>query len=50
MEFAYPPLVEGTGEESGEVPLAWKYLPTLALPDGAHNYSKGNCVAGSFYL
>ncbi|XP_067934645.1 late secretory pathway protein AVL9 homolog isoform X2 [Watersipora subatra] len=40
VEFAYPPLVEGTGEESGEVPLAWKYLPTLALPDGAHNYSK----------
>jgi len=32
VEYAFPPL---------EVELdksAWKYLPTLAMPDGAHNY------------
>lgn len=23
-----------------ECPLGWKYLPTLALPDGSHNYDE----------
>ena len=41
VEYAYPPLVEGTDEASGELPEEWKHLPTLALPDGSHNYSKG---------
>lgn len=39
MEFSYPPLVQGT-EGKNECPNGWKYLPTLALPDGAHNFSE----------
>uniref|UniRef100_A0A8W7P741 UDENN domain-containing protein n=1 Tax=Anopheles coluzzii TaxID=1518534 RepID=A0A8W7P741_ANOCL len=38
VEFSYPPLVAGT-EGKGECPSGWKYLPTLALPDGSHNFS-----------
>lgn len=48
MEYSYPPLVPGTDEESGEVPVEWKHLPTLALPDGAHNYSKGSSAKNLF--
>uniref|UniRef100_A0A0N5A965 UDENN domain-containing protein n=1 Tax=Syphacia muris TaxID=451379 RepID=A0A0N5A965_9BILA len=32
IEYCYPPL-----SSDGSVPLAWQNLPTLALPDGAHN-------------
>lgn len=35
MEFSYPELVPG---HPNECPPGWKYLPTLALPDGSHNY------------
>ncbi|XP_053659686.1 late secretory pathway protein AVL9 homolog [Anopheles marshallii] len=38
VEFSYPPLVDGT-EGKSECPSGWKYLPTLALPDGSHNFS-----------
>ncbi|XP_064456810.1 late secretory pathway protein AVL9 homolog [Ornithodoros turicata] len=33
LEYAYPPLAD-------ELPEAWKHLPSLALPDGAHNYEE----------
>ncbi|KAH8327449.1 hypothetical protein KR059_001773 [Drosophila kikkawai] len=37
VEFSHPPLVSGsTGRH--ECPSGWKYLPTLALPDGSHNF------------
>uniref|UniRef100_A0A182QJ42 UDENN domain-containing protein n=1 Tax=Anopheles farauti TaxID=69004 RepID=A0A182QJ42_9DIPT len=38
VEFSYPPLVAGT-EGKSECPSGWKYLPTLALPDGSHNFA-----------
>ncbi|XP_055911437.1 late secretory pathway protein AVL9 homolog [Eupeodes corollae] len=37
VEFSYPPLIVDT-EGKNECPSGWKYLPTLALPDGSHNY------------
>ncbi|XP_074658896.1 late secretory pathway protein AVL9 homolog isoform X2 [Tubulanus polymorphus] len=40
LEFAYPPLIEGNSVDSHELPDVWKHLPSLALPDGAHNYEK----------
>ncbi|KAI5744384.1 hypothetical protein M8J76_001845 [Diaphorina citri] len=40
VEYAFPPLIEGTSSESNECPSEWKYLPTLALPDGSHNYEE----------
>ncbi|XP_041478563.1 late secretory pathway protein AVL9 homolog [Lytechinus variegatus] len=40
VDFSYPPLVEGSAEESHEVPSEWKHLPFLALPDGAHNFEE----------
>ncbi|ESN92581.1 hypothetical protein HELRODRAFT_186563 [Helobdella robusta] len=40
VEYAYPPLIEGNSHESNECPKQWKHLPSLALPDGAHNYSE----------
>lgn len=39
MEFSYPPLVPGT-EGGNECPIGWKYLPTLSLPDGSHNFEE----------
>ncbi|VDN07012.1 unnamed protein product [Thelazia callipaeda] len=33
VEFCYPPLANN----EGELPVAWQDLPSLALPDGAHN-------------
>lgn len=39
VEFSYPPLVNGT-EGKNECPSGWKYLPTLALPDGSHNFTE----------
>lgn len=39
VEFSYPPIV--TDSNSGnECPNGWKYLPTLALPDGSHNFEE----------
>lgn len=40
VEFSYPPLIPDNPVDSNEVPEVWKYLPSLALPDGAHNYKK----------
>ncbi|XP_036982384.2 late secretory pathway protein AVL9 homolog isoform X1 [Artibeus jamaicensis] len=40
VEFSYPPLIAGEGHDSHTVPEEWKYLPFLALPDGAHNYQE----------
>lgn len=40
LEYAYPPLVEGCTSDSQEMPEPWKHLPSLALPDGAHNYEE----------
>ncbi|XP_054427311.1 late secretory pathway protein AVL9 homolog [Pteronotus mesoamericanus] len=40
VEFSYPPLIPGEGHDSHTVPEEWKYLPFLALPDGAHNYQE----------
>ncbi|CAH0554963.1 unnamed protein product [Brassicogethes aeneus] len=37
VEFSYPPIVTGA---PNECPVGWKYLPTLALPDGSHNYDE----------
>lgn len=37
MEFSYPPLVKGSTGKN-ECPSGWKYLSTLALPDGSHNF------------
>ncbi|XP_077515438.1 late secretory pathway protein AVL9 homolog [Amblyomma americanum] len=43
LEYAYPPIL-GRGEtgaqENQDLPDAWKHLPSLALPDGAHNYEE----------
>ncbi|XP_008394642.1 late secretory pathway protein AVL9 homolog [Poecilia reticulata] len=38
VEFSYPPLMPNEGHDSSLLPEEWKYLPFLALPDGAHNY------------
>lgn len=40
VEFSYPPLILGDGHDSHTLPEEWKYLPFLALPDGAHNYQE----------
>ncbi|XP_063160139.1 late secretory pathway protein AVL9 homolog [Candoia aspera] len=39
-EFSYPPLIPGESHDSNSLPEEWKYLPFLALPDGAHNYQE----------
>uniref|UniRef100_A0A6Q2X5Z6 UDENN domain-containing protein n=1 Tax=Esox lucius TaxID=8010 RepID=A0A6Q2X5Z6_ESOLU len=38
VEYSYPPLLPQEGHDSNNLPEEWKYLPFLALPDGAHNY------------
>ncbi|XP_071156879.1 late secretory pathway protein AVL9 homolog isoform X1 [Mytilus edulis] len=40
VEFSYPPLIEGNPVDSNQVPEEWKHLPSLGIPDGAHNYTK----------
>lgn len=40
VEFSYPPLLPDQGHDSGLLPEEWKYLPFLALPDGAHNFQE----------
>ena len=37
MEYSFPPLLEG---DPHACPAGWKYLPTLALPDGSHNFDE----------
>ena len=38
VEYATPPLIQGQEARSPELPSQWKHLPSLALPDGSHNY------------
>jgi hypothetical protein len=38
VEYSYPPIIPGAAYDSNECPPGWHYLPTLALPDGSHNY------------
>lgn len=40
VEFSYPPLMPDEGHDSSLLPEEWKYLPFVALPDGAHNYQE----------
>jgi len=43
VEFSYPPMINNNDDDAAaavEVPEEWKYLPFLALPDGAHNYTE----------
>jgi hypothetical protein len=35
-------LIEGNPVDSNQVPDEWKHLPSLGIPDGAHNYTKGS--------
>lgn len=37
VEYSFPALVP---DAPNECPPGWKYLPTLALPDGSHNYDE----------
>lgn len=39
VEFSHPPLISGSTGRN-ECPSGWKYLPTLALPDGSHNFAE----------
>ncbi len=41
VEFSYPPIIPGAGHDNNTLPEEWKYLPFLALPDGAHNHQEG---------
>jgi hypothetical protein len=42
VEYSHPPLMDPiSGDpESAELPSQWRHLPSLALPDGSHNYEK----------
>ncbi|XP_056155151.1 late secretory pathway protein AVL9 homolog [Lampris incognitus] len=40
VEFSYPPLLPDESHDSSSLPEEWRYLPFLALPDGAHNYQE----------
>ncbi|XP_047111178.1 late secretory pathway protein AVL9 homolog [Schistocerca piceifrons] len=40
VEYSFPPLIEGSPPDSSTCPPGWKYLPTLALPDGSHNFDE----------
>ena len=44
VEFAFPDLNSEEDSDSASVPSVWKNLPSLALPDGAHNFVKGNRI------
>ena len=35
-------MIEGNPVDSNQVPDEWKHLPSLGIPDGAHNYTKGS--------
>ncbi|KAK7109109.1 late secretory pathway protein AVL9 homolog [Littorina saxatilis] len=40
VEYSYPPVIAGNPVDSHQLPEEWKHLPSLALPDGAHNFQK----------
>uniref|UniRef100_A0A2P2I3L7 Late secretory pathway protein AVL9 homolog n=1 Tax=Hirondellea gigas TaxID=1518452 RepID=A0A2P2I3L7_9CRUS len=37
VEYCYPPLCDNDSSSS-DLPEQWRHLPSLCLPDGAHNY------------
>lgn len=39
VEYSYPPLMPDGDPHSNELPSQWKHLPSLALPDGSHNFT-----------
>jgi len=43
VEYATPPLVPGQDRRSPELPAQWKHLPSMALPDGSHNFDSDTC-------
>ena len=38
VEYSWPPLIPENDCRSQNLPAQWKHLPSLALPDGSHNY------------
>ena len=40
VEYAHPPLIPGGDNYSPELPSQWRNLPSLALPDGSHNFAQ----------
>lgn len=42
VDYSHPPLFadKPNGDSVTECPDGWKYLPTLALPDGSHNFAE----------
>lgn len=36
--------------DSNQVPEEWKHLPSLGVPDGAHNYTKGGQNGICFHI
>ena len=40
VEYAHPPLIPGGLNTSSELPSQWRNLPSLALPDGSHNWEQ----------
>ena len=40
VEYAHPPLIPGGDSYSSELPSQWRNLPSLALPDGSHNWDQ----------
>ena len=40
VEYAHPPLIPGGDSSSPELPSQWRNLPSLALPDGSHNWDQ----------
>lgn len=54
VEYSYPPMVPSSPEQLPSLPAAasprevllpaqWKHLPSLALPDGSHNFDSDTC-------
>lgn len=43
IEFCYPELEKNPIDNSYILPINWKHLPSLALPDGSHNFDQ-DCV------
>ena len=49
VEYSYPPLLPGRPVDSSDIPDEWKQLPSLALPDGAHNFTEGEAKCCRIY-
>ncbi len=37
-------MIPGNAVESSELPPLWRHLPSLALPDGSHNFEEGGYI------